>query len=115
MRPSASVTTKCGVASTIRTIPLKQAARRLPWPISSRSWLNSCAPRTVRTLGRVVSVDDYADYARTFAGVGKARGDVLWDGVRRIVHLTVAGASGTGNPGRSTSDRISFPQTCHPG
>lgn len=53
------------------------------------------APRTVRTLGRVVSVDDYADYARTFAGVGKARGDVLWDGVRRIVHLTVAGASGT--------------------
>jgi predicted phage baseplate assembly protein len=56
------------------------------------------APLTVLTFERVVSLDDYVSYARTFPGIGKARGDLLWvDGVN-IVHLTVAGATG-GDPG----------------
>jgi predicted phage baseplate assembly protein len=52
------------------------------------------APLTVRTLGRIVSVDDYRDFARGYAGVGKARADALWDGERQVVALTVAGPGG---------------------
>src|SRR5262249_31993075 len=56
------------------------------------------APLAVRTLGRVVSLDDYADFARAFAGIGKARADLVWDGQRQIVVLTVAGPDGADLP-----------------
>ena len=46
----------------------------------------------VRALDRLVSVQDYADFARTFAGIGKASAARLTDGRREIVHLTLAGA-----------------------
>ncbi|PAP76014.1 putative baseplate assembly protein [Rubrivirga marina] len=52
------------------------------------------APLTVLTLDRVVSVQDVEDYARAFAGIGKAGATVLWSGERQVVHLTVAGAAG---------------------
>ncbi len=48
----------------------------------------------VMTLDRVVSLRDFADFARTVPGVGKAIATWLWDGRRRIVHLTVAGTDG---------------------
>lgn len=50
------------------------------------------APVAVIALDRLVSVLDYADFARTFAGVGKAAAVRLTDGRRQIVHVTVAGA-----------------------
>lgn len=53
------------------------------------------APMTVLTLDRLVSVSDYGDFARTFAGIGKAKSTALWTGKRSVVHLTVASASGT--------------------
>ncbi len=53
------------------------------------------APLTVLTLDRVVSLRDHEDFARAFAGVGKARADVVWDGERQLVHLTVAADDGT--------------------
>jgi hypothetical protein len=43
-------------------------------------------------LDRLVSVQDYEDFARTFAGIGKASSVRLSDGHRQLVHLTVAGA-----------------------
>jgi len=49
------------------------------------------APLTVLTLDRIVSVQDFEDAARAFAGIGKAQADVLWNGERRLVHLSVAG------------------------
>lgn len=52
------------------------------------------APRTVRTLDRVVSVDDHVDFARGFAGIGKASGALLWVGRRQVVHLSLVSASG---------------------
>lgn len=52
------------------------------------------APLTVLTLDRVVSLSDYEDFARTFAGIAKARAADLWRGERRLVHLTVAGERG---------------------
>ena len=52
------------------------------------------APLKVRTLDRVVSLDDYGDFARAFAGIGKVRSALLWHGQRRVVHLTVASSTG---------------------
>lgn len=52
------------------------------------------APVTVRTLGRVVSLDDYADFARTYAGVGKASASALWTGRDHVVAVTIGSASG---------------------
>ena len=50
------------------------------------------APLAVKALDRLVSVQDYADFARTFAGIGKARAEELSDGRRQLVHVTIAGA-----------------------
>jgi predicted phage baseplate assembly protein len=52
------------------------------------------APLTVLTLGRVVTLRDYEDFARAFAGIAKARADAVTDGTVRRVHLTVAGTGG---------------------
>lgn len=52
------------------------------------------APLTVLTLERVVSLSDFEDFARSFGGIGKAQATWLWDGERRLVHLTVAAADG---------------------
>ena len=50
------------------------------------------APLAVQALDRLVSVQDYADFARTFAGIGKASASRVSDGARQLVHLTIAGA-----------------------
>jgi hypothetical protein len=52
------------------------------------------APLTVRTLDRIVSLQDYEDFARTFSGIGKAQAVALWNGEYHLVHLTIAGADG---------------------
>ncbi|WP_194825066.1 putative baseplate assembly protein [Nocardia sp. XZ_19_231] len=50
------------------------------------------APLAVLALDRLVGIGDYADFARTFAGIGKAVSVRLSDGVREVVHVTIAGA-----------------------
>ncbi len=50
-------------------------------------------PQSVRTLGRIVSLTDYEDFARSFAGIGKARASTLWRGRKRLIHLTVSPAT----------------------
>ncbi len=52
------------------------------------------APRTALTLDRIVSVRDFENFARAFAGIGKAQAVVLWDGQTQLVNVTVASASG---------------------
>ena len=52
------------------------------------------APLTVLTLDRAVSLRDYEDFARTFAGVAKAQAVWVWDGRKRSVFITVAGPEG---------------------
>ncbi len=52
------------------------------------------APLTVLTLDRIVSVQDYEDFARAFAGIGKAQAMTVWDGEAERVHVTVADANG---------------------
>ena len=51
-------------------------------------------PLTVRTLDRTVSLLDYQDYARAYAGVAKALAVPLWDAGGELVFVTVAGAAG---------------------
>jgi predicted phage baseplate assembly protein len=46
----------------------------------------------VMALDRLVSTRDYADFARGFAGVGKAAALRLTDGRRQVVQVTIAGA-----------------------
>lgn len=50
------------------------------------------APMAVMALDRLVSVEDYADFTRTYAGIGKAISSKLTDGLKQFVHVTIAGA-----------------------
>jgi len=49
-------------------------------------------PLAVMALDRLVSTQDYADFARTFAGIGKASAKELSNGWQQVVHVTIAGA-----------------------
>src|SRR6185369_1562833 len=51
-------------------------------------------PLKVLTLDRVVSLQDYEDYARAFAGIAKALATWSWVGQSRAVFVTVAGPGG---------------------
>jgi hypothetical protein len=53
------------------------------------------APRSVKTLGRIVSLTDYEDFAANYAGVGKARADSLWAGGRQLVLVGIGPDSDT--------------------
>jgi predicted phage baseplate assembly protein len=61
------------------------------------------APLTVLTLGRAVSLRDYADFARAFAGIAKA--DAVWtrSGRLRGIFVSVAGPDGAAVPVSSQS------------
>ncbi|MFB6936196.1 putative baseplate assembly protein [Streptomyces chartreusis] len=48
-------------------------------------------PLAVSALDRLVSESDYEDFARSRAGIGRAAVRELFDGRRRVLHVTVAG------------------------
>lgn len=48
-------------------------------------------PLAVSALDRLVSVTDYEDFARSRAGIGRAAAREIFDGRRRVLHVTVAG------------------------
>ncbi|MFI0821175.1 putative baseplate assembly protein [Streptomyces sp. NPDC021098] len=48
-------------------------------------------PLAVSALDRLVSVQDYEDFARSRAGIGRAHAAELHDGRRTVLHVTVAG------------------------
>ncbi len=52
------------------------------------------APLPTLTIGRIVSLEDYQNFALNFAGIAKALATWTWFGARRGVFLTVAGANG---------------------
>ena len=56
------------------------------------------APPTARTLRRIVSLQDFQDFAQGFAGVAKAQAQALWDGSAQVVHITLAGVEGATVP-----------------
>ncbi len=48
-------------------------------------------PLAVKALDRLVSVQDYADFSRSYAGIGKAASVKLSNGRRQVVFVTIAG------------------------
>ena len=52
-------------------------------------------PLALVAFDRLVSVQDYEYFARSFAGIGKASSRLLNDGERNIVHVTLAGIDDT--------------------
>ena len=56
--------------------------------------IRASAPLPTLTIGRVVSLQDYQEYALGFAGIAKALATWMWLGSARGVFLTVAGADG---------------------
>jgi predicted phage baseplate assembly protein len=53
------------------------------------------ATLTIFTLGRIVSLRDYEDFARSFAGIAKSLATWSWTGEKRSIAVTVAGVNGT--------------------
>jgi predicted phage baseplate assembly protein len=80
------VTRPLGVKDVINPLPATGGADR-----DSRDQARRNVPLAVMALDRLVSTEDYADFARTFAGIGKATAARLSDGRRQMVHVTIAG------------------------
>jgi len=76
-----------GVKSVINPLSASGGADK-----ENRDQARENAPLAVMSLDRLVSVEDYADFARTFAGIGKAASQKLSDSRRQLVHVTIAGA-----------------------
>lgn len=76
-----------GVKGVINPLPATGGADR-----ENRDQARRNVPLAVLALDRLVSVQDYADFTRTFAGIGKARAAKLSDGRRQVVFITIAGA-----------------------
>ncbi len=91
---------RTGQLSTLLTKPLGIKDAINPAPAvggddpEPRDAARDNAPLTVLTLDRVVSLRDYEDFARAYAGIAKALATWSWDGERRGVFVTVAGADG---------------------
>ncbi|MBQ0854486.1 putative baseplate assembly protein [Streptomyces sp. BH-SS-21] len=61
-------------------------------------------PLAVSALDRLVSEADYEDFARSRAGVGRAAARELFDGRRRVLHVTVAGTDDVPITGAGAGD-----------
>jgi predicted phage baseplate assembly protein len=48
----------------------------------------------VLTMRRIVTINDFETFAIAFGGIGKAQANWVWDGEKKIVHLTVTSALG---------------------
>jgi hypothetical protein len=83
---SIPVTKPLGVKEVINPIRASGGADR-----ETRDQARRNVPIALRALDRLVSTRDYADFARTFAGIGKARSARLKDVHRPVVHVTIAG------------------------
>ncbi len=94
-----------GVAGRVRSATLTSALdrpaglRAVTNPLAARGGADpehvddarQNAPATVRTFGRAVSLEDFADLVRATGEVAKAQAIWVWDGLERAIHLTVAG------------------------
>ena len=91
---------RAGQLTTLLTKPLGITEAVNPAPAvggddpEPRDGARDNAPITVLTLDRVVSLRDYEDFARGYAGVAKALATWSWDGERRGIIVTVAGPDG---------------------
>ena len=95
---------QAGQLSQLLTRPLGLKAASNPLPAEGGVDADSAdharrnMPLGVRTLGRVVSILDYEDYARAYTGIAKAQATVLNTRSGRTVFITVAGDDGRQPP-----------------
>lgn len=80
------VTRPLGVKEVVN--PLRASGGAEP---ETRDQARRNAPLATAALGRVVAPRDYADFARTFAGIAMADAHEISDGTRSVIHVTVAG------------------------
>jgi len=91
---------KANQLSLLMTRPLGTRGVTNPLPTAggtepeSRDGARTNAPRTVLTFDRVVSLDDAATFATSFARIAKSDAVWVWEGRRRVILLTVAGEGG---------------------
>lgn len=83
------ITKPLGVKSATNPLPSDGAAAP-----ESLTQIRRNAPVTVLTLDRIVSLQDYQDFARAFTGIDKALATWDYQGTDRAVFLTVAGTDG---------------------
>lgn len=102
---------QAGQLSQLLTRPLGLKAVSNPLPAAGGVDADSAdharrnMPLGVRTLGRVVSILDYEDYARAYTGIAKAQAVVLNTRAGRTVFITVAGDD-SGQPLATTLDKL---------
>lgn len=102
---------RAGTLTTLLSRPLGLKAALNPVAASggadaeTRDAIRDNAPVSVLTLGRAVSVRDYADFARSFAGIAKSHSLWIAYGPARGMHLTVAGPEGADIPADSQKMR----------
>lgn len=75
-----------GVQSVINPLQASGGADK-----EDRDTARENAPLAVMALDRLVSLQDYGDFTRTFAGIAKASAKQLSDGRSQFIHLTIAG------------------------
>ena len=75
-----------GVSEVINPIRASGGADR-----ESRDQARKTAPLAVMALDRLVSTQDYADFSRTFGGIGKAASARLSNGRQQRVYVTISG------------------------
>ncbi len=82
------LTTKpLGVKEVINPLRASGGANR-----EARDSARKNVPLAVKALDRLVSVQDYEDFSRIYAGIGKAHAVELSNGRQQLVHITIAGA-----------------------
>lgn len=74
-----------GIRSVINPLPTSDAAAP-----EDRDKARYNAPRTVLTLDRIVSLNDFEDFASIFTGIGKAQAVTLIRDEITMIHLTIA-------------------------
>lgn len=72
----------------------------------SRDDIRQNAALTLRTLDRIVSLQDYEDFARAFSGITKALATWTWNGQQQGVLITVAGPDGAVAEGTMLYDNL---------
>jgi predicted phage baseplate assembly protein len=87
------MTRPLGVSRVTNPVPASGGAD--PEPLESA---RANAPLGLLTLGRIVSLGDYQDFARAFAGIAKALATWTWDGQARGIFVTVSGPDGAEVP-----------------
>jgi baseplate J-like protein len=81
------VTRPLGVKEVINPLRASGGADK-----ESRDQARKNAPLAVLALDRLVSTQDYEDFTRARAGIGKASATCLTNGRRQVVFVTIAGA-----------------------